>query len=611
MLDIFSRKKNSKLWSGLPINFRGAIVIVIPTVCLVATVGTWAWLRHSRLELTHQVNRQEKIILKSNQLLKILVDAETGVRGYNISREKRYLSPYYNVLTRIHPFLSDFEKLLRSSSQKTPQLQEIITLTQQQLTILKQWLALIENETNETTDRDRVSQVNKLLSQGKDVMDSLRASLDRLESQEQSLLQDYQIRLDSIEISIKSILAIATLISLIACMVAIYLFNKMVKELIVREQQLSKSNSLIEAMTTHIVDSIVTLNHRGEIETFNLAATKMFGYEPTEIKGEKISLLLTDPLIQEQVKQEKLEVLNPLLLCLEHPWQTTGYQKLGQPISIEISVSPIGVEGWLIAIIRDTSENEKAQAKLQARTEELTRLTQVLSTTNRSLKRQNQELDQYVYVASHDLKAPLRAIASLSEWIEEDLAGKLPEESSHQMQLLRGRVYRLQSLIDGLLAYSRIGRTEIILDTFNVEELLQDIIKALAPPPLFKIEINLAMPPLRAKKWLFKQVFFKLIDNAIKHHHCPVGHIHISVEEQSDFYQFAISDDGPGIAEEFHKKIFILFQTILARDVKENTGIGLAIAKKIVETEGGKIWLKSQDDAGTTFYFTWPKTPIS
>jgi len=258
----------------------------------------------------------------------------------------------------------------------------------------------------------------------------------------------------------------------------------------------------------------------------------------------------------------------------------------------------------------DISDRKQTELAVQQRAEELTRVNTILAQTTAMLKKRNDELDQFAYVTSHDLKAPLRAIANLSEWIEEDLQGQLPEENRQQMHLLRGRVQRMEALINGLLEYSRIGRVKTPVSVVKVGEMLQEVIESLlAPPATFTIEIQPGMPTLLTKRLPLQQVFSNLISNAIQHHNRSDGHVKISVEDRGDYYEFAVADDGPGIAPEFQNKIFVIFQTLEARDHKESTGLGLAIVKKIVETETGTITLNSQLGAGSTFRFTWPKQP--
>ncbi|WP_276749031.1 sensor histidine kinase [Chlorogloeopsis fritschii] len=177
------------------------------------------------------------------------------------------------------------------------------------------------------------------------------------------------------------------------------------------------------------------------------------------------------------------------------------------------------------------------------------------------------------------------------------------------MHLLRGRVRRMEALINGLLEYSRIGRIQTPVSVVDVDELLQEVIDLVAPPPTFTIEVEPGMPILVMKKLPLQQVFANLIGDAIEHHTRSDGHVKISVQDRGDDYEFAVVDDGPGIALEYQNKVFSIFQTLEARDQKESTGVGLAIVKKIVETETGAIALESQQGMGCTFRFTWPKQP--
>ena len=268
------------------------------------------------------------------------------------------------------------------------------------------------------------------------------------------------------------------------------------------------------------------------------------------------------------------------------------------------------IQGNVIGVcgtIDDITERKQTEAILQARANEMAKLNSVLLTTTAMLEKRNQELDQFAYVTSHDLKAPLRAIANLSEWLEEDLNDVLDEDTRHQMNLMRGRVHRMEALINGLLQYSRVGRIKAKREEVDVGKLLNEAIEFIERPSEFRISVVGEMPTLIAEKLPLEQVFTNLIINSIKHHDRLDGMVEISVEDKGDFYEFVVADDGPGIAAEYHQKVFVIFQTLEARDKTENTGIGLSIVKKIIDIQGGIITLESQLGQGTSFRFTWPK----
>jgi PAS domain S-box-containing protein len=278
---------------------------------------------------------------------------------------------------------------------------------------------------------------------------------------------------------------------------------------------------------------------------------------------------------------------------------------LVQEESLEIGIP--GAPKYFIVAVEQIDERKQIQLDLQKRAQELLDLNAILTKTTALLEERNRELDQFTSIVSHDLKAPLRAVTNLSEWIEEDLKGQLSQEGQHQMNLLRSRIHRMESLINGLLEYARIGRTEILPETVDVQALVAEIIDSLAPPAAFTIEVQAGMPTLYTKRLLLRQVLVNLISNAIKHHGRPDGHVWISVQEQEQLCMFSVADDGRGIPLQYHQKIFGMFQTLEARDTVENTGVGLAIVKKIVESEGGTIQVESQLGAGARFSFTWPK----
>jgi signal transduction histidine kinase len=220
------------------------------------------------------------------------------------------------------------------------------------------------------------------------------------------------------------------------------------------------------------------------------------------------------------------------------------------------------------------------------------------------LEKTNAELDQFAYVASHDLKAPLRGIANLSQWIEDDLADKMDEQTRYHMGLLRGRVARLESLIEGILSYSRADRGEEAVVDIDLAAFAREIWELLAAPPTARITIH-ALPHLKSQKIPLQQVLMNLISNAVKYNSGNV-HVEVGAREQGDAWEIYVKDDGVGIPAEFHQRIWGLFQTLEPRDKVESTGIGLAVVRKIVEARGGRAWVESEAGAGATFWFTWP-----
>ena len=232
-----------------------------------------------------------------------------------------------------------------------------------------------------------------------------------------------------------------------------------------------------------------------------------------------------------------------------------------------------------------------------------------LSEQTAQLRAINKELEEFAYVASHDLKAPLRAIDNASKWIEEDLGDHLSGEARENMELLRGRVRRMEKLLDDLLEYARIGRAfdDRYFALISGDALIKNIL-ALLSPQGFDIQASAAFASIQVAQMPLQQILMNLIGNAIKHHHKKEGHIELTVDERGPFYLFSVRDDGPGIAKRFHEQIFKMFQTLRPRDQVEGSGMGLAMVRKNIELCGGTVWLESEEGRGSTFRFTWPKS---
>lgn len=243
--------------------------------------------------------------------------------------------------------------------------------------------------------------------------------------------------------------------------------------------------------------------------------------------------------------------------------------------------------------------------ELKKLSESLNRMSQILEMNFNELKKKNNELDQFAYVVSHDLKAPLRGIDNIISWVEEDHANELTESVKHNLDLIKGRTKRLENMINGLLAYARIGKLKRNVEPVSIGILLLEL-KELLVPSHFNFLVKGEMPVLNTEKIQIEQVFSNLISNAVKYNHKASGTIIIEARAFPGYYEFSVSDDGIGIQKDYFEKIFMIFQTLQERDAFESTGVGLAIVKKIIDEKKGSISVESEEGKGTTFRFSWP-----
>jgi signal transduction histidine kinase len=220
----------------------------------------------------------------------------------------------------------------------------------------------------------------------------------------------------------------------------------------------------------------------------------------------------------------------------------------------------------------------------------------------------NRELSEFAYVVSHDLKAPLRGISSLATWLVNDFSEKLGPEGREHLALIASRVKRLASLIDAILAYSRAGRSHVERLSVPLEPLVHNIIDLLAPPPHVQVEIQGRLPEISIEPVKIQQVFQNLLSNAIDFIDKPQGLVVVACVAEDRDWHFTVTDNGAGIEDRHFQRIFQLFQTLAARDELERTGVGLALVKKIVEIEGGRVWVESKVGVGSVFHFTLPVT---
>tara|TARA_Y100000052_G_scaffold27515_2_gene35922 strand:- start:33319 stop:34425 length:1107 start_codon:yes stop_codon:yes gene_type:complete len=284
------------------------------------------------------------------------------------------------------------------------------------------------------------------------------------------------------------------------------------------------------------------------------------------------------------------------------------------PLTVSLHVGLSIFSLWLIARlvsvrqnrIRSLNQMNQELAEANKQREQSQRL---LSESVVKLERSNQELDSFVRAASHDLKSPLRAIDKTSQWLEEDLTGRIDPSILENLTLLRRRVTRMERFLDDLRDYARIGDADngSSREMVNGDQLMSDITLLTAPPEGFEIVWSETFKSITLRRMPIQQILLNLISNAIKHHHKSDGRVLIDLDTSGADYLFTVSDDGPGIDKAFHDRIFRLFETLRRRDIVEGSGLGLAIVKKHLDTAGGQIWIDASDEAGSKFCFTWPR----
>jgi len=362
-----------------------------------------------------------------------------------------------------------------------------------------------------------------------------------------------------------------------------------------------RNANLLIAIVASSDDAIISKTMDGIITSWNASAERLFGYNAAEMIGQHINLI-----IPPERRKEEQQIIAQIRQGkpVEH-FETMRMDKHGRYIHIALTVSPIrDATGNVIGAsktARDITARKKAEAELIHYTH--------------ALERSNRELDDFAYIASHDLKEPLRGIHNHSRFLLEDNADKLDAESVKKLNRLVYLSQRMERLVNDLLYFSRLGRQELAIQKTDINEVIHDIENTLdhfLVEHKARISIPVPLPIITCDKPRVTELFRNLITNAVKYNDRPektveIGFLSTYASPQGIPYKnvFYVKDDGKGIAREFHEEIFRIFKRLQnSTGIEDGTGVGLTFVKKIVERHGGKIWLESEPGRGTTFYFT-------
>lgn len=380
------------------------------------------------------------------------------------------------------------------------------------------------------------------------------------------------------------------------------LVSAAIRDISQRKKAEEKFRNLLESAP----DAIIIVNESGVIQLVNVQTEKMFKYDRAEMVGNKIELLL--PVRYNTIHQQHRVNFfrNPKVRQMGEGFDLLGKDKNGKEFPVEISLSPLETEDGVLvsAAIRDISEKKKLENQIREININLEK--KVLYRTA-ELETKNKELEQFAYVASHDLQEPLRTISSFVDFLKEEYQGRLDENADNYLAYISQASERMRILIKDLLDYSRIGRKRIIQEV-NCSEILADVLADLSSSieeTKAKVFVSGLLPVVTGYATELKQLFQNLIINSIKFHKENIPpEINIQGERINGGWQFSFKDNGIGIEKKHHERIFIIFQRLHNRTEYEGSGIGLSHCKKIVDLHGGKLWVDSEPGTGSNFQFT-------
>ena len=387
-------------------------------------------------------------------------------------------------------------------------------------------------------------------------------------------------------------------------------FNSMAEELERSIREIEQAQQKFQGLLESAPDAIVIVREKGIIHMINKQCENIFGYKEEELVGCHVEMLMPERFRNKDPEHHQLFFDNPGARPMGASLELLGIRKNGEEFPIEISLSPLETEEGLLvtAAIRDISEKKQLENEIR---EANLSLEKKVKQRTAELEIKNKELEQFAYVASHDLQEPLRTTSSFVELLRKQYHGKIDENADRYINYVIQASDRMKTLIKDLLDYSRIGREkqfEPVDCNVAFTEVIADLAKVIKEN---KASITASkLPVVNAFPTELKLLFQNLISNSIKFQKAGIApHIDISATRENGHWHFKFHDNGIGIEKQYQQRIFIIFQRLHNRSVYEGSGIGLAHCKKIVELHGGTIWVESEAGKGSTFHFTIAVNP--
>lgn len=563
-------------------------------VLMLVTAGIGAFGTITLYDGEAEVQRSNDVYAGLERVLTLARDAETGQRGYVITGRDEYLKPYLDAEPQIDKQLDRVASLLGDPVQ------------QQRLEQLRGLLHEKRRELEAVIDVRRThgfeaAQAIVMTDTGKTFMDHARATVAGMEGQVARQMALRQAAAKRTRDSAVLIGIASGALAIIVCISFAYVMRRLLHAEAQAARALFQQKELLEVTLASIGDGVIATDAGGSITFFNGVAQALTGWRSVDAIGR-----LVDTIVRFERTDDDSVAGNPAVIAMKERRRVDHWQgsvlvgRDGRRTHVDANGAPtFDSEGRLVGSVlalHDTTERERAERLLRERTEELAR--------------SNHDLEQFAYVASHDLQEPLRAVAGPLQLLQRRYEGQLDARADEFIGHAVDGATRMQALIDDLLSYSRVGRLDdpkAPVQSADALELALKNLSVVIQETGAKVTHD-SLPVVMGIPTQLALLFQNLIANAIKFRSSdrPPG-VLIRAERAGDEWRFSVADNGIGIAQQYFERIFVIFQRLHTRREYPGTGLGLALCKRIVEHHGGRIWLQSTPGEGTTFFFTLPR----
>lgn len=559
-------------------------ILTFTLALVIVTIGSVFFISYRQ---SQRVKDTAASVLHTEEVLKHIHDFEIGImanvsasRGYLITGRDFYLEDLRLSEELIEKQIERIRHLTRDNPLQSRRCDSLKELARERITFSRQTTALITKNEADT------SHAAIMTLKGRAKTDSVRSLTASMKATEHSLLQvrwsANERTVSSLNIILYSILAAGVLLSILV----IHRIRTGI-----RQQQLNEEK--FRALLDAAPDATVIVNESGLIKMVNHQTENLFGYNRNELLNKPVEILMPASLKSAHEMHRDSYMKAARVRSMGEGLELNAVKKNGQSFPVEISLSPIRTqEGMMVsASVRDITVRKALEIEL---------------------KKSNAELEAFTYSVSHDLRAPLRGIIGFTTILEEDYASKLDDEARRITGIIKNNTEKMGHLIDDLLAFSRMGKQELMKTQLITDKMVEEIIMELSAPNRLETPHRITwninpLPPIFADRNTLRQVWINLLSNAIKYSSTrPQAIISIDSYHENNFTVFRIKDNGVGFDTQYSSKLFKVFQRLHSPEEFEGTGVGLALVEKVISRHGGRVWAEGRVNEGATFYFSLP-----